>query len=227
MKTVLTFDTLNALTLPIEFRNDDVRFSDSFAEYIIEHFSQPDEMVFDPFAGYGTTLYIAEKLKRRASGVELTPERVAYIKTILKNQNGIICGNALKLDDINLPEIDLILTSPPYMQITNHPEYPFAGYQINGKGYADYLNDITRVFNYLRKKLKADAYVVIEVSNLLIDGTFTPLAWDIAHSVGTVLPFIQEIVIEWERDTSPSYGFGYDHSYALVFRNEAIITMED
>ena len=219
MKTVLKFDTANALALPTEFQDDDVRFSDSFAEHIIEHYSKPVDMVFDPFAGFGTTLYIAEKLKRRVFGVEFMPERVAYVKSILKNENGIICSSALKLDEINLPEIDMVLTSPPYMQKTNHPEYPFAGYQITGQGYADYLSDITSVFNYLQKKLKPNANVVIEVSNLLIDGTFTPLAWDIAQSVGTVLPFKQEIVIEWQSDTSPAYGFEYDHSYALVFQN--------
>ena len=137
-KAVLRFNIANALALPAEFQNDDVRFSDSFAEYFIEHYSKPVDMVFDPFAGFGTTLYIAEKLKRRACGVEFLPERVAYVKSILKNQNSIVCGSALKLDEINLPKIDLILTSPPYMQKTNHPEYPFAGYQITGQGYSDY-----------------------------------------------------------------------------------------
>ena len=41
MKTVLKFDTANALALPTEFQNDDVRFSDSFAEHFIEHYSKP------------------------------------------------------------------------------------------------------------------------------------------------------------------------------------------
>jgi len=48
---------------------------------------------------------------------------------------------------------------------------------------------------------------------------FQHFAWDITKSVGAVLKFIQEIVIEWDNESSPSYGFGYDHSYALIFRN--------
>ena len=115
--------------------------------------------------------------------------------------------------------IDFVLTSPPYMQKTNHPEYPFTGYKITGQGYEDYLNDIACIFKQLSRKLKPNAYVVIEVSNLLIDGVFTPLAWDIAGSVGTKLYFEKEIIIEWESDSTPAYGFGYDHSYALVFQN--------
>jgi len=41
----------------------------------------------------------------------------------------------------------------------------------------------------------------------------TPLAWDIAREVSNVLNFLGEIVISWE----PTYAYGYDHSYALIF----------
>ncbi|MCL2518368.1 MAG: site-specific DNA-methyltransferase [Oscillospiraceae bacterium] len=215
MKTILKFDTRNKICLPQEFEKDDVRFSDSFAEYFIKHFTKSGDTVFDPFAGFGTTLYIAEKLDRRAFGVELLPERVEFIKENLRNQSGIICDSSLQFNESNLPEIDFVLTSPPYMQRINHPEYPFAGYQITGQGYEDYLIEIAEIFNKIKKRLKYGSYVVIEVSNLLIDGVFTPLAWDIAGSVCKELVFKQEIIIEWE----PTYGFGYDHSYAFIFQN--------
>jgi hypothetical protein len=44
----------------------------------------------------------------------------------------------------------------------------------------------------------------------------TTLAWDIAHILGQVLLFEGEIIIEWD----DYYGFGYDHSYALVFSRD-------
>ena len=219
MKTILKFDTDNAFVLAAEFQNDDVRFSDSFAEYFIEHFSKPDDIVFDPFAGYGTTLYAAEKLGRKVFGVEYLPERTAYIRQHMKAQGAIICGSSLNLDQIDLPQIGFCLTSPPYMQNKNHPEYPFAGYKVTGQGYDDYLRDISDIFGQLKRKLKPDAYVIIEVGNLRLGNSFTPLAWDIAKSVGEVLTLEQEIVIEWQSDLSPAYGFGYDHSYALIFRS--------
>jgi DNA modification methylase len=219
MKTILKFDTHNALTLPTAFQNDDVRFSDSFAEHFIEQFSKPGDVVFDPFAGFGTTLYAAEKLGRRAYGVEFLPERAEFIKVNLKGPDGLICGSSLALDELDLPDIDFVLTSPPYMQKANHPQYSFAGYEITGQGYGDYLRDIANIFKSLKRKMKPNAYAVVEVGNLLIDGVFTPLAWDIAGSIGTVLTFKQEMIIEWENEASPAYGFGYDHSYALVFQN--------
>jgi len=220
MKTVLKFDTRNALSLPPRFQSDDVRFSDSFAEYFISHFSRPGDMVFDPFAGFGTTLYAGEKLGRRVFGVECLPERTEYIKNNLKNQRAIVCGSSLRLDMLDLPEIDLVLTSPPYMQKANHPQYPFAGYRITGLTYDDYLRDIAGIFGQIKKRLSLGAYAVIEVSNLLISDVFTPLAWDVAESVSQVMPFKQEVVIEWQGDASPAYGFGYDHSYAMIFRND-------
>jgi DNA modification methylase len=219
MKTILKFDTHNALVLPPMFQHNDVRFSDSFAEFFIEQFSKPGDVVFDPFAGFGTALYAAERLGRRAFGVEFLPERVAFIKENMREPDSIVCGSSLALADLELPEIDFIVTSPPYMQKTNHPEYPFAGYKITGQGYEDYLRDVANIFKQLKKKMKPGAHAVIEVGNLSIDGAFTPLAWDIARSIGAVLTLKQEIVVEWQSETSPAYGFGYDHSYALVFQN--------
>ena len=219
MKTILRFYTKNALCLPPKLQNDDVRFSDSFAEYFIGRYSNFGDIVFDPFAGYGTTLYAAEKLGRRAFGIEYLPERVEFIKANLMNPECVHCGSALKLDEIKMPEVGFVLTSPPYMQKTNHPEYPFAGYEITGQGYGDYLSDMTKIFIHIKGMLKSGGYAVVEASNLLIDGTFTPLAWDITRAIGSVLCFRREIIIDWQSDSTPAYGFGYDHSYALIFQN--------
>lgn len=42
-------------------------------ERLIVRYSNPDDLVFDPFAGIGTVPYMAVKLGRRALGVELNP----------------------------------------------------------------------------------------------------------------------------------------------------------
>ena len=67
--------------------------------------------------------------------------------------------------------------------------------------------------------MKPGAYAVTEVSNLFIDGEFTPLAWDIEKKVGEVLSFQKKIIIKWHSNIIPAYGYGYDHSYALIFQN--------
>ena len=40
----------------------------------------------------------------------------------------------------------------------------------------------------------------------------TPLAWDLGAEIAKVLHFEGEVVICWDR-----YGYGYDHSYCLVY----------
>jgi hypothetical protein len=54
------------------------------------------------------------------------------------------------------------------------------------------------------------------------DGDVTTLAWDVADAVTESFYFEGEVVVGWEgkeqneRDGG-SYGYGYDHSYCLVF----------
>ena len=47
---------------------------------IIRACSRPGDLVLDPFAGSGTTLVVAKKLKRRYLGMELSPRYVQQIK---------------------------------------------------------------------------------------------------------------------------------------------------
>lgn len=220
MRTVLSFKLGNELVLPAQYQNDDVRFSDDLASFFINNFSRQEDVIFDPFAGFGTTLYISEKLGRKGYGMEYLPDRVDYIQSIIKNKENITCGNALDMDEINLPAIDFSITSPPYMSKNKHEEYPFAAYKVTGEDYHQYLIDIERVYRHLQRKLKPNAYAVIEISNIIKDGVLTTLAWDVANSVGKVLTLEKEIIINWESDKKPEkYGFGFDHSYCLVFKN--------
>ena len=56
------------------------------ADRLIARFSQPDEIVLDPFAGLGTVPYCAVKAGRRGLGVELSPayhaESVRYLRSL-------------------------------------------------------------------------------------------------------------------------------------------------
>lgn len=70
------------------------------------------------------------------------------------------------------------------------------------------------IYRQVNARLKPSGHAVIEVSNLKHeDGSLTTLAWDIAREVSEVLRFVGEIVVTWEN----GYGYGYDHSYCLVF----------
>ncbi|MCY4145738.1 MAG: site-specific DNA-methyltransferase [Chloroflexi bacterium] len=59
-------------------------FPRQLPEWFIKLFSQPGDTVLDPFAGSGTTLFVARDMKRRAIGIEILPEYVEAIEAKLR-----------------------------------------------------------------------------------------------------------------------------------------------
>lgn len=49
-------------------------------EFLIEKFSLPGDLIFEPFAGTGTTLIAAKNMKRRCIGTEINKEYIDLIK---------------------------------------------------------------------------------------------------------------------------------------------------
>ena len=68
--------------------DEDVHFSESLVEMVLEELTSPGDVVLDPFAGYGTTLVVAERMGRVGIGVELLPERVDLIRGRLSGDSG-------------------------------------------------------------------------------------------------------------------------------------------
>ncbi len=216
MKTHLTFANRHKYKLPKEFQSDDVRYSQDFAEHFIGAYCQPGDVVLDPFMGYGTTLIAAENTGRAGWGVEFDEKRCAYARSLLKHPERALHGDSTKLSALALPQIDLCLTSPPYMG-KHHTENPFTSYTTDGAGYAQYLFDLRSIYTEIKERMKPNAHAIIEVSNLKHEGgVLTTLAWDIAGAVGEVLAFTGEIIITWEG----GYAYGYDHSYVLTFQSK-------
>ncbi len=211
MKTYILLENKKKLELPEQFHTDDVRYSESLVEYFINEFTQVGDTVFDPFVGFGTTMIVAESMNRYAFGLEFSKERVQHAKSKLKFPEKLIEGDSRKLLSYDFPEFDFSMTSPPYMG-KEHVEDPLTAYTVNGKGYSDYLLGIQNIYSQMKKLMKPNARVVIEVSNLKHDDVLTTLAWDIGKTVSQILKFEGEIIVGWDH-----YGFGYDHSYCLIF----------
>jgi DNA modification methylase len=212
MKTYIHLSSAHRYPLPAIFQHDDVRYSESLVETFLEQYTQQGDVVFDPFAGFGTTLFVAERMGRVSYGVEINQDRVNYARSKLANPKNLIQGDARLLENIDLPEIDFSMTSPPYMTKDHHPEFPFAGYKITGEGYEEYLRDIRSIYEQLRARMKPTGKVVLEVANLKIEKQVTTLAWDVGQEISKVLRFEGEVIVCWDE-----CGYGYDHSYCLIF----------
>ena len=177
----------------------------------MQEYTHVGDTILDPFAGFGTTLIVAERMGRKPFGVEINRDKVNYMRRRLARPESIIQGDSRLLANIDVPSIDFSMTSPPYMT-KDDPDDPFTDYQARGQGYKAYLRDIRSIYEQLRKHMKPSGTVILEVANLNRDGQITTLAWDIGQAISQVLHFDGEVIACWDK-----YGYGYDHSYCLVF----------
>jgi len=82
----------NVLYLATECSNKShsATFPESLPEWFIKLFTQEGDIVLDPFMGSGTTNLAALKLKRNSIGIEIRPEYVEQVKSILENTSKTI-----------------------------------------------------------------------------------------------------------------------------------------
>lgn len=193
---------------------DNVHFTEALAESVIEDATEPGDVVLDPFAGYGTTLAVAERLGRKAVGVELLAEHVELVRA--RTSALVVHGDARRLADLVSGPVDLVLTSPPYMTAVHHPENPLTGYTTDDGHYATYLREIGEVFAQVTGLLRVGGHAVVNVANLATGDVVTPLAWDMGRVVSEHLAFIGETFLCW--DEHPP---GHAGDYLLWFRRSA------
>ena len=198
----------------INFRGKtNIRYPKDFVKKILIEFTRKGDIVFDPFAGFGTTLFVAQELKRIGIGIEYDQKHYDYIKKQLKNPSKIIHGNSLKINSYRLPKFDFCMTSPPYMRYFDR-EDPFTNYTKPGN-YLKYLKDIRKIFLKIKQKMKENATLIIEVSNTFDKHhPMTPLAWDIARELSKIFFFEREIIYGVKNSA------GNTHSYLLLFINK-------
>ncbi|MWG34089.1 DNA methyltransferase [Halomarina oriensis] len=212
-------------SLPERF-DADPRTPESYVEHFLSEFTAPGDTVLDPFAGFGTTLRVAERMGREAYGIEYDADHLAFAREQVEHPERIVHGDALDADSyVDLPPTDCCLTSPPYtLEVVERD--PLTNYTEPGEDYEAYLADLGDVFEHVESVLRADGHLLVDVANLQFEGAVTTLAWDVARVVGERFWFEGEVVVTWEAGDSSAergegaYGYGYDHSYCLVFAQE-------
>ena len=182
------------------------RFPAALAEAVIETYTTDGDWVLDPFYGFGTTLVAAQRLRRRAIGFEKDEERARFARGRVSPPTAVIRDDARNAAAHRLPPFDLLLTSPPYSSFRT----------FDAEGEAHYFDDLRGIFAGLKRVLKADATIVVNVSNIRRAGGVQTLAWDVARELARLFAFRGEIV---RCNTDVSDGLGYDHDYLLVFTN--------
>lgn len=199
--------------LPDELADEDVRYPPQLVEHFLTEYTEPGDLVLDPFAGFGTTAVVAERMGRQAICVELLPERAAFIRARVSGAAEVITGDARDLADLMLEPVDFVMTSPPYMTRNDHPQDPMTGYRSLNADYDRYLGDLREVFAQVAELLKPGRHTVINVANLLHSGVSTNLAWNVKAAVSQVLSFEREV-----RLLSDDHPAHITDEYCLIFR---------
>jgi DNA modification methylase len=196
---------------------DDIHFTEALAASVIGHASQPGNVVLDPFAGYGTTVTVAERMGRRAIGVELVPEHLEVARRRTAGRATLILGDARELSRLVDEAVDLVLTSPPYMSAAEHPQNPLTGYATDDGDYAVYLSELSLIFGQASALLRPGGRIVVNVANIVAtDGRRTPLPRDVARVVNEHVPLLGVTTLQW--DEAP---VGVDGDYLLWFGRDA------
>jgi DNA modification methylase len=192
---------------------DDVHFPEALVTALVEEYTSDGDLVLDPFAGYGTTLVVAERLGRRAVGVEILDSQLEIIRGRLTGTARVVAGDARALTTLVTDAVDLCVTSPPYMNAVNHPENPLNAYETLDGDYSVYLREIDAIFAQVASLLRPGGHLAINAANIVTGGTVTTLAWDIARVVSAHLVFRQESFLCW--DHQPTWMSG---DYCFVFQ---------
>ena len=71
-------------------KNHSAAFPEALPEWFIKLFTQEYDWVLDPFAGSGTTLEVARRMRRNSIGIEIVPEYVEMIKSNIKEEEYLL-----------------------------------------------------------------------------------------------------------------------------------------
>jgi DNA modification methylase len=235
------------------------KFPETLAQEFIEFFTKQGQNVMDPMAGTGSALVAAMRAGRHSYGLELNPKYAQIARQVLEEERAmlgpaadgltatVIMGDAARFpeyaQDESLPQIDYVLTSPPYWDMlrargagTQKQRRASPALDVhysedpndlgNISDYEEFLDRLVTIYAGLKPYLRPRAYLTIIVKNIKKGGVIYPLAWDLARRLGDAYRLKDERIWCQDNQRLAPYGIGNAwvsntfHHYCLQFRNE-------
>ncbi len=216
------------------------KFPEEMAEQFIRFFTKKGAAVLDPFLGTGSTLVACQNSGRKGIGIELQAKYVALARKRVDRSQRIIHGDAAETEKLDLPELDLVFTSPPYGPMLNKrygeiiKDRRGRGLDVNyssnkddlgnSGSYQEFISRLVSIFLQIKPKIKDGGHLVVILQNYMHQKEYRPLAWDVGKELSRHFQFRGERI--WCQDNKQLLPYGYrycfipnvHHHYCLVFR---------
>ncbi len=231
------------------------KFPETMAQAFVEFFTKKGQTVLDPMMGTGSAVVACLRAGRRGVGIELNPKYFAIAQTIVADEMQALGkvparlrpilhnADAAQAAMLKLPEIDYVLTSPPYWDMlhargaeTQKKRRATPGLDVvysddprdlgNIADYDQFVAALAQIYTALSPCLKPKAYLTIIVKNVKKGGRIYPLAWDLARELSRTYTLKDERVWCQDNQRLAPYGLGNAwvsntfHHYCLQFRKE-------
>lgn len=213
----------NFITLPYQleqnappFEGNDIKSPESLFRHVIKKYTKRGDKIFDPFAGLGTSLFVAEELNRIPFGIEAEEQKHQWVAGQLENWTHLVNDDAANLSKYDFPKMDLIVTSPPYM-LRDHTWNPLFGGDPKQAGYDKYLKRMGVIFKRVAPIMKKNTPLIIQVDNVTRGKIFTPLVRDIAHAINKNFMQTGETCVQWEEIKGEAKPIDA-HTQFLIFK---------
>lgn len=236
-----SFSIWRGLTKTKEEReyNHPASFPISLCVKVIRSFAKPPCRVIDPFNGIGSTTTAASQLKCEAVGIDLSEEYCRIAKSRINDNDNINIYNSDSLEIIKTLQneyFDICFTSPPYWDILNMKrtadKKTRKGYSENSQDlgniqdYHIFLSSLSAIFLELKRTLRKNAYLIINVMDIRKRNIFFPLHIDIVCAMKEIGYIFDDLII-WDRQSDYNnmrpLGYPYKfrinkvHEYLLIF----------
>lgn len=231
------------------------KYPEELVRMHLEAFTLKYANVFDPMSGTGSTQYAALEMGRNAFGTELSAFfsgiAIERCRSLLENDLFFEDGNlnfrietadSRNIKELGFPEIDYVITSPPYWDMLNAKGAENQAKRIekglqtnysddvrdlgNIQSYDEFVSALADIYFNLMEIMKPGAFLTIVVKNIKKKGNNYPFAWDLAAELQKEFELLPETF--WLQDDISIAPFGYGntwvsntfHQYCLNFRKK-------
>jgi len=219
-------------------------------EKLISLFTKRGMLVLDPFVGCGTTLVAANRLGRKAIGIDINKKYKKLARARLSSLN--LTDYEFRVGDSkvvleSIPSVDYVVTSPPYYNILRNNSKGTRHY--NGKlyrmgaregvdyytelrddlgnlpSYQQFLKSLQEIMTKTYLTLKEGGYCTIIISDFTVSKKEVCVQGDVValmEEIGFVFCGTTVLI----QPVKPLFPFGYPYSYKINHHHHNIITFQ-